>query len=310
MAQHRNLSLTARGLGLYIQSLPDGVKIGIKTLAERFAEGEVAIAKALRELETYGYLSRKKVLVAGGRWVTRTVAYDMPRLRERAARDEAAAPTRQAPGTPVQRPVAPAQRPVAPVRDRAPAREVAPVQGPVAPAQRSVAPVRDRVPAREVAAGPPEVAAAPRAEVAQVRAPAPPLPEPDHPDLGRHRTAVEILAGLRRHDPRLLLSAGDVRRLATAVSTWLERGVEPVAVQRALTTLLPEGDIRRPAGLLAYRLTDQLPPPLPALPTPRRVDPLQNCDRCDHAFRAPEPGNCRVCLAEAPGRVPPVPPDS
>ncbi|MFF0060721.1 hypothetical protein ACFYRC_04065 [Streptomyces sp. NPDC005279] len=27
--------------------------------------------------------------------------------------------------------------------------------------------------------------------------------------------------------------------------------------------------------------------PLPATPQPERPDPLQNCDRCDRAFRAP-----------------------
>ncbi|MFD7922505.1 helix-turn-helix domain-containing protein [Streptomyces sp. NPDC059740] len=35
------------------------------------------------------------------------------------------------------------------------------------------------------------------------------------------------------------------------------------------------------------------------VPVPRRqVDPMQNCDRCDHAFRAPEPGVCKDCRAE------------
>ncbi len=40
LAQHGELSLTAIGLAVHIQSLPDGAKIGIKVLAERFPESE------------------------------------------------------------------------------------------------------------------------------------------------------------------------------------------------------------------------------------------------------------------------------
>lgn len=233
LSQHRGLSLTAIGLGVHIQSLPDGAKVGIKSLAAKFSEGEVAIASALRELEAFGYLSRTRERNPGGRWVTRTVAYDIPRA------------------------ITPEPRP-------------GPGPGP----------------------GPRHTP--PRA------APEPVLPEPDHPDLTHHRTGAEILAGLRRHDPRLLLSARDVARLAPAVAAWLERGVEPAAVQRTLTGLLPaEPDvIRHPAAFLGHRLTELLPPPLPAVPAvppAPRVEPLQNCDRCDRAFRAAEPGCCRGC---------------
>ncbi|GGT23337.1 hypothetical protein GCM10010271_28610 [Streptomyces kurssanovii] len=52
----------------------------------------------------------------------------------------------------------------------------------------------------------------------------------------------------------------------------------------------------QPAALLAHRLTARLPPPLPALaPPPPGRHPLQNCDKCDRAFRAPAPGECRDC---------------
>ncbi|MER6255099.1 helix-turn-helix domain-containing protein [Streptomyces sp. NPDC001584] len=110
--------------------------------------------------------------------------------------------------------------------------------------------------------------------------------------------AVELLAGLRRYDPRLLLSERDVRQLAPDVSAWLERGVTPEAVARTLSADLPER-MRRPASVLAYRLTALLPPHLPPPPAApvvrdaRRPDPLQNCGGCDRAFRAPHPGRCR-----------------
>lgn len=109
---------------------------------------------------------------------------------------------------------------------------------------------------------------------------------------------MDLLAGLRAYDSRLLLSERDVHRLAPAVYAWLERGVPATAVQRTLTNGLPKDPIQNPAAFLAHRLEALLPPPLsvPALPpTPIRPDPLQTCDGCDRAFRAPAPGRCRDC---------------
>ncbi|WP_408909827.1 hypothetical protein [Streptomyces luteolus] len=71
--QHSKLSLTAIGLATHIQSLPEGAEVGIRALAARFAEGEVRIAAALRELEAHGYLSRTRARLPSGRIVTRTV---------------------------------------------------------------------------------------------------------------------------------------------------------------------------------------------------------------------------------------------
>ncbi|MFE2551524.1 helix-turn-helix domain-containing protein [Streptomyces sp. NPDC059355] len=118
-----------------------------------------------------------------------------------------------------------------------------------------------------------------------------PAPQPVHPG------AAALLAGLRRHDPRLLLAERDVQRLAPGVSAWLERGADPEAVALALTANLPEL-LRSPASVLAYRLKALLPPHLPAAPSARpirRPDPFQTCDGCDRAFRAPDPGRCRDC---------------
>ncbi|QDQ16383.1 helix-turn-helix domain-containing protein [Streptomyces spectabilis] len=79
LAQHQDLSLTAIGLATHIQSLPAGSRIGIKELAQRFPEGEMRIASALRELEAHGYLARVKERLPSGRIVTRTVSYNKPR---------------------------------------------------------------------------------------------------------------------------------------------------------------------------------------------------------------------------------------
>ncbi|MEU6678242.1 helix-turn-helix domain-containing protein [Streptomyces sp. NPDC046925] len=214
LTQHRNLSLTAIGLAAHIQSLPAGAKVSIKRLAERFPEGEVRIAAALRELEAHGYLTRTRERLPSGQVITRTVSYNNP------------------------------------------------------PAMTAAKP--------------------------------PPTPAPSaHPPVAHDTPATTLLTDLRRHDPRLLLAERDVHRLAPAATAWLDRGIAPEAVRRTLTAGLPTTPIHRPAALLAHRLTEFLPPPLPAAAPapPPRPDPLQNCDHCDRAFRAPVPGHCRDCTA-------------
>ncbi|MFD5701077.1 helix-turn-helix domain-containing protein [Streptomyces lasiicapitis] len=152
----------------------------------------------------------------------------------------------------------------------------------------------------------------PRLAVAAVRSCPPPAPEappatpkpkpvaaaPNPPGSAPgNPIATNLLAGLRAHDPRLLLTPHDVRRLAPDVTRWLQRGVPPASVRQVLTSGLPQDPLRRPAAFLAHRLTVALPPPLPeALPqTEARPDPLQTCDGCERAFRAPQPGRCRDC---------------
>ncbi|MYY02475.1 MULTISPECIES: hypothetical protein [unclassified Streptomyces] len=127
-----------------------------------------------------------------------------------------------------------------------------------------------------------------------------PLPQPRTPTDALHRTAALLLADLRRHAPELILSEADIATLAPGVATWLERDAHPDTIRRALTTGLP-APVTHPARLLRHRLTTLLPPPLPAPadlppqhPAPT-VIPLQNCDDCNRAFRAPEPGPCRDC---------------
>ncbi|MGW8744059.1 helix-turn-helix domain-containing protein [Streptomyces sp. NPDC055794] len=132
----------------------------------------------------------------------------------------------------------------------------------------------------------------------------PAVPQPSCTAPALLQAAVEVLTGLRRRDPRLLLSATDAEHLAPGVAAWLEREVTPTAVRHALTANLPDEPLIRPAALLAHRLTAQLPPPPPfrppasSAPAPRH--PLQTCDGCDRAFRAPEPGRCRDCRPEVP----------
>jgi hypothetical protein len=132
----------------------------------------------------------------------------------------------------------------------------------------------------------------------------PPVPQPAYRGESLLQQATDLLTDLRRHDPRLLLSACDTTHLAPGVAAWLERDVTPTAVRHALTADLPQEGVRRPAALLAHRLTAQLPPAPPPFrapaPPPKVVHPLQDCDGCDRPFRAPAPGRCRDCRTSVP----------
>ncbi|MFC8245261.1 helix-turn-helix domain-containing protein [Streptomyces chartreusis] len=133
------------------------------------------------------------------------------------------------------------------------------------------------------------------------RKPLPAVPQPAYPAPTLLQTATDLLTDLRRHDPRLLLSAHDTAHLAPGVAAWLERDVSPTAVRRTLTADLPAEPLCRPAALLAHRLTAQLPPPPPfraPAPPPTVRHPFQNCDGCDRPFRAPGPGRCRDCRTD------------
>ncbi|MFE5137445.1 helix-turn-helix domain-containing protein [Streptomyces fagopyri] len=133
------------------------------------------------------------------------------------------------------------------------------------------------------------------------RKPLPTVPSPSCSAPALLQAATDLLADLRRHDPRLLLSAHDTAHLAPGVAAWLELDVSPGAVRHALTGDLPPEGLRRPAALLAHRLAAQLPPPPPFRAPARPPDvlhPLQTCDGCERAFRAPGPGRCRDCRSD------------
>ncbi|WP_426364765.1 helix-turn-helix domain-containing protein [Streptomyces sp. E-08] len=133
----------------------------------------------------------------------------------------------------------------------------------------------------------------------------PAVPQPAYPAPDLLATALDILAGLHREDPRLHLSATEAEHLVPGVASWLERELTPEAVRRVLTFGLPTGTLHHPASLLAHRLTAGLPPLPPFRPrTPAVVHPMQNCDSCDHAYRGPEPGPCPACTSAAAGRAP------
>ncbi|WP_328506289.1 helix-turn-helix domain-containing protein [Streptomyces sp. NBC_00391] len=132
------------------------------------------------------------------------------------------------------------------------------------------------------------------------RKPLPTVPQPAYRSATLLRAATDLLADLRRTDPRLLLSACDTAHLAPGVAAWLERDLTPTAVRHALTGDLPNEPLHRPAALLAHRLTAQLPPLPPyrapaSPPAPTVQYAMTNCDGCDRGFRGPKGSRCRDC---------------
>ncbi|WP_329313946.1 hypothetical protein OG723_18880 [Streptomyces sp. NBC_01278] len=398
LIRHPHLSMAARALGTYIQSVPRGTPVGIKALAKQLPLGEKAIGKALGELEAYGYLRRLQEKLPDGRIVTRTVFCNAPKPVTRPdpipGPDPASGPAPETGPGPEPEPKPGPEPKAGPGPDAGPGPEPEPYPGPGPEAGPEPGP--DAGPGPEPEAGPdpgpeagpepepepypgpgpepepypgpgpepepypgpgpeagpepgpdagpgpelgpkpepypgpgpePEAASCPEAEpepeaapdpgpgagpAQQTRTPPstpkppealgtprpPEVPAPRNADNpARRQLAEELLAELRRADPRLLLGARDVQRLAGGVEAWLERGATHQAVTSALTANLPDHP-RNPAGLIAHRLTVQLPPLL--APPPHRdpfvpPDPFQTCETCDRAFRAPTPGTCKGC---------------
>ncbi|MER6559113.1 helix-turn-helix domain-containing protein [Streptomyces sp. NPDC001027] len=150
---------------------------------------------------------------------------------------------------------------------------------------------------------PRRAAAAPQQKPARRRA-LPAVPKPAYTSPALLRQATDVLAELRREDPRLLLSATDAEHLAPGVAAWLERELTPTAVRKALAGDLPLEPLVRPAAFLAHRLTAKLPP-LPPFRTPEPPPPvrypLRICDTCNLGYRGPDPRHCRGCASTGHG---------
>ncbi|MGW4780863.1 hypothetical protein ACWEPA_29945 [Streptomyces filamentosus] len=337
LAQYPEISYEALGVAVRLQSLPEGAPAGVKALAARSRTSELKVASAMRELEAHGLLLRTRERTPDGRFVSRTASYNRPRAEVDPARETPRGALREAPR---EAPRKPERQPVREsVREsvRKPAREAVreavpeavpygdpyevPYEGPYAGLSADPYEVPYGVPYVDpypypdpdpvpypypypdpdpVPAPDPYPAPAPH-EVPQEAPPEPRGAAPAEVLPSRHLIAVELLAGLRVREPRLLLSEADVTRLAPAVVAWFDRGVGPEAVRRTLCGSLP-GELTHPAGLLARRLRDLLPPALPAAPAAAATaapHPFQTCERCDRAFRSPEPGHCGDCRSEA-----------
>ncbi|MDQ0795751.1 MarR family transcriptional regulator [Streptomyces sp. B1I3] len=158
-------------------------------------------------------------------------------------------------------------------------------------------------------------AAAPAAPAVPQQRPQEPAPTPAAADQSPS-PAYLALARLGRADARLALSGADCTVLEQLAAEWFTRGVDADYLSRALTAGLP-AQVDSPVGFVRRRLTDKIPPRLPATPAPpalgasvRRV--MMECTGCGAPGRAealPD-GLCRACRLpgrgepEAPGGLP------
>ncbi|MFD2122708.1 helix-turn-helix domain-containing protein [Streptomyces cirratus] len=255
LAQHAQLSATAIGVALYIQSLPDGASVGIKALAARFPEGEIRLASALRELEQYGYVERRVVRLDSGRMVTQTYYYEQPGA-------EAEEPAQARP-----RRVRPVAVPV-PV----PEPEQAPEPAPEA-AWEAEEPDREAEEPDPVAEepGPDPVALHPATFdlLAGLRGLDPRL-------LLSERDILRLAPGLSAWLERGIAPDVIARKLSADLPEPLRNPAAIVGYR--LTALLPP----------------PLPADPPVVPS-ARPDPFQTCDGCERVFRSKKPGRCLDC---------------
>lgn len=79
VARHAQLSFRARGLLAYLLSMPEDWRTNSNQLAQQSPkEGRDAIRSALVELEHAGFLKRRRIQDAAGRWKTETIVTDSP----------------------------------------------------------------------------------------------------------------------------------------------------------------------------------------------------------------------------------------
>ncbi|MEU2827128.1 helix-turn-helix domain-containing protein [Streptomyces lavendulae] len=260
LIQNPKISLTARGLGAYIQSLPPGTPIGIKELARRVPEGEIRIASALRELEAHGYLKRVREQLPDGRFVTRTISYNHPKA-------SLTAPPPPSPPPPP--PPEPEPEP-APMPEAEPAPEPEPEPEPQG-AEPAPAPAPEPEPEPE----PPS----PRRQAAMTLLAR--LRRIDHRLLLGQRD-IERLAD----DVEVWLERGaSMDAITTALTARIPHPLTNPAglIAHRLKAQLPpilDAQSRRAA--------------------PVRPHPMQNCTRCDRGFRGPAPGTCGGCSEDPP----------
>ncbi|MET9589498.1 MarR family transcriptional regulator [Streptomyces sp. NPDC006516] len=311
------LPVRERYIAGFIDRLPDGASMDVKSLAKQLPlYGQQAVGSALRALATAGHLRRVRCLVGElgqVRWVSRTFWSRTARDNEWWAAIEvtpATAPMAAPPAAPVSAPVA-ASSPVA-AAEPAPARIEAPEQvpGPAearetprttaaldAPAPAPVLTEATTQPERPSPASSEPVAPPAPRTVPQQRIPAEPSP------------AYLVLAQLGRVDSRLPLSAADCAVLEARAAEWFARGVDADYLTQALTAGLPPR-VDSPVGFVRRRLTDKIPPHVPAVPSPpppgthvHRV--MLECTKCGAPGRpeALPDGLCRPCRTPSEGDV-------
>ncbi|MFI7382984.1 hypothetical protein [Streptomyces sp. NPDC049813] len=221
------LSHTARGILVYVLSLPSGTQVNVRTLSDGFPQGRLAVSKAVKELRELGYwVTRTEREPATRRIVSSVDVYEMPQMASPAPPP----PPSPSPGT---------GKPVA--------------SKPVASRPVPTAPVSSRVGTGDSGTFFPHG----KTNHSQDGGKNPPYP-PVAAGGPHARESALILERIAVVDPRLRLSARAMRELAPEVVAWLERGASAAEIVDAVTAGLP-GHVYSAARLIADRLSRKRP---------------------------------------------------
>ncbi|MER5949256.1 hypothetical protein ABT127_24720 [Streptomyces sp. NPDC001904] len=193
------LSHTARGILVYVLSLPSGAQVNVRTLSDGFPQGRLAVSKAVKELRELGYwVTRTERDPRSKRIVSSVDVYELPEIS-----------------------TSPAASP--PVPGRVGTGE----PGTKSPGGEGCYYGKD---GRKDPPLPPETDAPAETEV---------VAEPDISRDPRAAESAGILWRLGTVDARLRLSERSVRELVPEVCDWLDRGATAAQVVEAVTAGLP-----------------------------------------------------------------------
>ncbi|MFI9721084.1 hypothetical protein ACIHFE_15760 [Streptomyces sp. NPDC052396] len=122
---------------------------------------------------------------------------------------------------------------------------------------------------------------------------------PARPEGPARSRAYAALAALSRADLRLTLSAAECAALEPLAAEWLARGADEALLAAVLTAGLPDR-VHCAGALVRRRLTDKMPPELPAPRQP--LLRIMECALCGVPGRpdALPGGLCRDCRGEVP----------
>ncbi|MEU4537214.1 hypothetical protein AB0G15_20335 [Streptosporangium sp. NPDC023825] len=263
----RRLSFAARGLLSYLLSHPESIRQDIKTLAADNPEGQEAIARAMRELITYGYLTREHVRNASGRISTVVDVYDTPQGGHQGVKEQ----VRPGLGSPRPGEPSPGEPSALPTGVKKEEKETTPSPRGCAPGDR----VRSApLPTGDGEDGSTLPDSAPRSTApgAGLRSTAPgSVPRSTAP-------GVVLLTCLGRADPRLTVGESEMAPVLPLLAEWLARGGTEAQIRTVLTVGLPD-EVRSPAKLIVHRLRSKMPAPAVVSTAPRPVT-RDECDEC------------------------------
>ncbi|GGQ06960.1 hypothetical protein GCM10010140_41450 [Streptosporangium pseudovulgare] len=263
----RRLSFTARGMLVFLLSLPEGARQDAHTLADQHPGlGRRGVSKALNELVALGYYIRRTIRdPATGRIRTETTVYDTPQRDAAEAAPMTATPATGAPAT------------------------GAAVTSPEGVNNWS----KEKPPSLEGSSD----AWTPNNtdnshNISEKPANANISKSPDS------SASMAVIASFRGADARLTVRAEDIPKVAALVDEWFARGADAAVIRTAVTSGMPFGVLRSPLGFILYRLRDRMPTP----PAPVAARPAAECDDCARPVRSP--GRCPWCVTGSERRRP------